>query len=213
MAPVLLGPDIVLLHRGGRRLEVSVVSGVMLVDIGLHRAHAKIAHLLHSPAQEEAKPDPGQALVLRILVRQHVQADPAVRKNGDFVVHPQDRLVGHGRHRLADSDLDRSRNSCSVRSRLRLRAIRAGHRHVLPGHLIRPRRRAVQALQPPQVRPRRVVVGRRAPEVEVGRAVKELLVTDLEGSEQPGECIQPIGKSISFNDQEAVGLLDRRPGL
>ena len=93
MTSVLLRPYIILVHRCRGPFKVTVVSGPVFVDIRFHGPHAEIADLLHALPQEKTKPDPGQIRILRILVRLHVQQDPSVCENSDFIVHPQDRLV------------------------------------------------------------------------------------------------------------------------
>ena len=96
MAPVLLRPDVVLLQIRNRGPEDAVVSRVVLIDIGLAGTHAKIGDLPHGCRQEQAETDPGKSGDLRVFGGVHIQADPAVRINSDCIIHPQDRLNGHG---------------------------------------------------------------------------------------------------------------------
>ena len=84
---------------GGRAALViltCVVSCVVFVDVGLAGTHAIIGNLFHRGRQEETETDSGKSPDLGIFCRIYIQADLAVREDGDLIVHPQNGLNGHG---------------------------------------------------------------------------------------------------------------------
>ena len=64
----------------------------------------------------------------------------------------------------------------------------------------------IQTFPFPKIRQCRVIVRRRAPQVEVHRPVDNLMTSGRERGEQAGEGVEPVGEVLPFEDQEAAVL-------
>ena len=92
VASVLLRPDVIFMHGCRGSPETAVVSGVMLINIGLSGPHAIVGDAVHIFVEEQTQTDSGQGLNLRVFGSMDIQQDPAVRKDGDRAVYSEEGL-------------------------------------------------------------------------------------------------------------------------
>ena len=174
---------------------------MMLVDIGFPGTHTIIADLVHVFIEKQAQADSGQGFNLRVFDGMNVKKNAAIRKYGNSIAYPENRLNRHGGNRLAD--LNRYRDVCAVY--VSVRRIRQRN-FVSPGHgMIKP-------FLFPFVSKRRVIVCRGSPQVEICRPVKQLTRPNFQGGEKTGEGIQLIDEINSLEQQKPAVFPDPYPG-
>jgi hypothetical protein len=92
MAAILLGPDIVFMHRLYIRPEQPVPACVFLVDIAFRRSYAAIGHPGHNFGKEHPQPESGKEREFRIFLYRKGSVHSAVGSDRPAGLYIQDSL-------------------------------------------------------------------------------------------------------------------------
>ena len=106
MAAVLLRPYVVLMKVRYFRGKKAVRPAAAFVYITLFRTYAVILSIRKFRAKEHPKSESRKSKYLRVLINFNVGPNSAVRIDRVPGVYPEERLNGHGSHRLTDTDHD-----------------------------------------------------------------------------------------------------------
>ena len=100
MAAVLLRPYVVLMKVRYFRGKKAVRPAAAFVYITLFRTYAVILSIRKFRAKEHPKSESRKSKYLRVLINFNVGPNSAVRIDRVPGVYPEERLNGHGSHRL-----------------------------------------------------------------------------------------------------------------
>ena len=178
MAAIFLRTQIVLVQIGNGRLETAMIAGTALVDVTLNRAHSEIAYLLHFFGQEQTNTESGDHLVVLIDSRVCFPFQHAGRIHRPRGCHSHDRAGSHSTDRhgiLYANDAIFFQNKGFISTGI--------------GYMM--------LCQQPRAFNLAVIVGRRAPNVQLHRLFQQFLPIDHHGLPQTGALTIYICKVVS----------------